>query len=168
MKTIILYNTKYGSVEKCVQMLQENLMGEVQICNVNKETKIQLEDYDLVILGGSIYVGHIQKVMKSFMLNHLSILKTKRLGLFICCMRSNELALNELETAFPKELSDIAVVKDYFGGEIIYHKMKFIDRLLTKMVTKADKDFPKLDENKNISLIREDAIKNFSMRISGE
>ena len=68
MKTIIIYSTKYGSVEKAAQKLKAHLQGEVDIKNVKMVSDIA--NYDKVILAGSIYAGRIQKEMKTFLKNN--------------------------------------------------------------------------------------------------
>ena len=64
MKTIIVYSTKYGSVEKVALKIQEQLEGEVSLAKAKDNPDIK--EYDSVVLGGSIYAGSIQKEMKVF------------------------------------------------------------------------------------------------------
>ncbi|QVK19247.1 flavodoxin domain-containing protein [Mycoplasmatota bacterium] len=162
MKTLIIYGTRYGSTEKCGQLLKNELNGEIDLCNLMTEEIPDLNPYENVIIGGSIYIGQIQKEVKTFISTHLNELLTKKLGLFTCCSRKGDIAIDQINTVFGEDLLNHAVVKDYFGGEIYYKKMKFLDRLVTRMVSKADKDFPILDENKNGSFLKHEAIHNFA------
>lgn len=140
MKTVIIYSTKYGTTEKCVNNLAEKLTGEVEIINLRTKSDIDLSLYERVIIGGSIYIGRIQKEVTNFCSNNLEALKGKKLGLFICCMRDgNEMEI-QLKAAFPQELIDKAIAIDAFGGEFIFDKMGFLDRFIVKKVSKTDKD----------------------------
>ncbi|SCY90797.1 flavodoxin domain-containing protein [Alkaliphilus peptidifermentans] len=140
MKTIIVYSTKYGTTEKCANSLSKKLSGEIDLVNLKSINDIDLSLYERVIIGGSIYLGRIQKEVTNFCSNNLEALKEKKLGLFICCMRDgNEMDI-QLKAAFPQELVDKAIAIDAFGGEFIFDKMGFIDRFIVKKVSKTDKD----------------------------
>jgi len=170
MKTLIVYCTKYGTVEKCCQILKKELLGEVELCNLKNDQIGDLNDYQKVIIGGSIYIGQIQKEIKSFISTNLEKLLTKKVGLFICCARNNEIANDQLKLAYTEKLLNHSVVNEYFGGEITFSKMKSFDRFITKMVSKKDKNFPELDENRNGSFLRIEEIKSFAsiMNRNGE
>lgn len=150
MDTIIVYATKYGCTERCAEVLAGKLSGRVDLCNLKKGRLPELEQYDKVIIGGSIYIGGIQKEVKEFCSKNLSILKDKKIGLFICGMQKDDAIETELNTAFPQELLSAAVSREYFGGEFIFKKMNFLDRLIVKKVSKIDKDTSNImDENIN-------------------
>ena len=55
MKNLIVFITKYGSVEKSSQLLKGKLQGETTIVNLKKDSVPDLQDFDNIILGGSIY-----------------------------------------------------------------------------------------------------------------
>jgi len=63
-------------------------------------------------------------------------------------MLEGEEALNQLESAFPKELSSHALTKECFGGEFDFKKMNFMERLIVKKVVKVDKDTSNIHEDK--------------------
>ncbi|MBA1334923.1 MAG: Flavodoxin [Firmicutes bacterium] len=153
MKTLIAYASKYGCTERCASMLSEKLTGEVDLYNLKGARAVDLSQYDKVIIGGSIYMGRIQKEVSEFCSKNLSRLMDKKTGFFICCMREGDIAETELNTSFPQELLSNAVAKEYFGGEFIFKKMNALDRFIVKKVSKTDKD---------ISNILEDNINRFS------
>ena len=150
MNTIIVYATKYGCTEKCAERLKEQLIGKVDLLNLKTTKTIDLANYDKVIIGGSIYMGRIQKQVTEFCTKYMDALKKKKVGLFICCMRDGDLAEAELNSAFPQELCFHVVAREYFGGEFILKKMNALDRFITKRVAKTDKDISSINEN-NIS-----------------
>jgi menaquinone-dependent protoporphyrinogen oxidase len=89
MKTLIIYATRYGSAERCAKMLSEKLIGDVDLLNLKDRQNIDLSQYEKVIIGGSIYVGKIQKEVNEFCTKHLEELKQKQtLKLMITFLRN--------------------------------------------------------------------------------
>jgi len=140
MNTLIVYGTKYGCTEKCASILSKKLKGTVDLHNLKDGNPINISQYDNVIIGGSIYIGKIQKEVSAFCINNLDKLKEKRVGLFICGMQSGDVLETELNSSYPKELLKSAIAKEYFGGEFIMKKMNFIEKVIIKKVSKIDKD----------------------------
>lgn len=147
MHTLIVYGTKHGTTEKCAKILKEKLNGETELKNLKNSCNIDLDYYDKVIIGGSLYIGQIQKEIKEFCEANLNSLLNKKVGLFICCMRDGDIARDEINTSFPKELIDVAIVKDYFGGEFIFKNLGFFEKIIVKKVSKIDKDTSNIREN---------------------
>ncbi|WP_141430796.1 flavodoxin domain-containing protein [Bacillus sp. 03113] len=157
MKTIIIYATKYGSVEKAAQILKSKMGGRVDLFNIMKESIPSLEKYDRVILGGSIYVGKIQKKLSNYTVKNLSTLLTKNIGLFICAgEKDSDVREKELIEAYPDELYQHATTKEIFGFEINYEKLNFLEKLV--MRSKGVK--------KSVSKIAEDKIEVFAKKMS--
>lgn len=160
MKTIIIYDSKYGCTKKCAYLLKDKLI-DAEVYNV-KDFHKDINEYDGIIIGSPIYIGKTLKSIRKFCVKNLSILLNKPLALFTCGIRPGEEGKIQLASAYPKELSDKAKVLANFGGEIIYQKLRFLDRKLTNMVSSAKgSNFPKFDENKEILLIDEETITNF-------
>lgn len=134
MKSLIIYATKYGCVEKAAKMLQSKMPGEVQLVNVGKEKVPSLQNYDTIILGGSIYIGKIQKKLTNYINNNLSTLLQKRIGLFICAGEPEPVRSKELATAFPPELFNQALAKEVFGYEFDMEKINFLDKFIMRKV----------------------------------
>lgn len=147
MKSIIIYSTKYGCTEKAAKILKSKLEGEVELRNIMKESISALDEYDNVILGGSIYIGKIQKKLTEYMEKNLQVLLKKRVGLFICAGETNEeLAAKELEGAFPAELYKHALSREDFGFEINYEKLNFFEKFIMKKVKGVKENYFELKE----------------------
>lgn len=157
MKTLIAYGTKYGCTAECANLLKNHLSGEIQLMNLKNGRPVNLEQYDRIIIGGSIYMGSIQKEVKEFCEGNLGLLKEKKIGLFICCMRDGEMVEEQLKNAFPQDIYGKAIAKESFGGEFIFKKMSFLDKLIVKKVSKVSSD---------TSNILNDNIKKFAEIIS--
>src|SRR5674476_716644 len=103
MKTMIIYSSTYGYTKECAERLKENLLGEVIVVNPTINVITQLDEIDNVIIGGSIYMGQIQKNIKEFCASNVTLLKDKRLGLFLCCGLPDKFE-QAIKDAFPEEL----------------------------------------------------------------
>ena len=133
MRTIIVYSTKYGSVEKAALKLKKQISGAVVVANVKTEPSLNI--FDNIILAGSVYAGSIQKGMKKFVQTHHEELKTKRLGLFICAGEQKEKNIESyLIKAFTEDLYKRAVAKDNLGYEYDLKRFSFFDKLIVRIV----------------------------------
>lgn len=148
MTSVIIYATKHGSVEHAVQLLKEKMEGEVKLVNIMNEEAPSLTEFESVILGGSIYVGRIQKQLTKYMEKHLAELLTKRVGLFICGAQQEDIREKELNDSFPKELSQHAQCKEVFGYEIHYDDMNFIEKKVVGSILGHKNDYSELSEAK--------------------
>ncbi|MEW8957153.1 flavodoxin domain-containing protein, partial [Clostridium sp.] len=86
MKTLIVYASKHGCAEKCALRLSEKLKESTDIFNIKDKKNIDFDNYNKIIIGGSIYIGNIQKEVKRFCLDNIEILKNKKIGFYICSM----------------------------------------------------------------------------------
>lgn len=138
--TLIIFASNYGTVEKCARELFSQIEGKVDICNLSQRKFLpDLSGYDAIIVGGSIHNGKIQEEISSFCRDKLDVLFTKRIGLFINCLYSGDIAQQQLDEAFPESLSMHAVVRDYFGGEIDELQLTFWERMvISKMIEQGD------------------------------
>ncbi|KUO49819.1 MAG: flavodoxin [Desulfitibacter sp. BRH_c19] len=147
MNISIVYFSSRGTTEKAARILKEYLDGEVKLVNLRKSNELDITDFDAVIIGGSIHAGSMQGKVQKFIKNNQNLLISKKLGLFLCCMREGEEAKEQFENAFPKELKDIAIVQGLFGGEFIFSKMNFIERQIVKKVSGVTEDTSTFNEN---------------------
>lgn len=139
MSTLIVYGTKHGTAESCAKELCKMLLEKAELQNLKLNSNIDISKYDKVIIGGSIYAGRIQKEVSAFCTKNIDLLKEKKLGFFICCMNENE-GEKQINTVFPKELLQNAIVTDSFGGAFEFNKMNFFERFIVKKISKVDKD----------------------------
>jgi len=136
MKTIIIYGSKYGYTEDCVKSLAEKLDGEVSFVNICNEKIPNIDEFNNIIIGGSIYMGQIQKKIKLYCLENIEMLLTKRLALFLCCGLPENF-MQSVKKAFPEELLTKSVAKECFGGELRTEKMNFAHKMITGLMKKA-------------------------------
>lgn len=137
MNTLIVYASKYGCTEKCAELLCKELVGEVDMVNLKKVKDINISKYEKIIIGGSIYIGKIQKEVTEFCSGNLDSLKEKTIGLFICGMQEGDIINTELNQNFSPQLTHTAKAKACFGGEFTFDKMNFLEKLIVKKVSKV-------------------------------
>ena len=137
MNTLIVYASKYGCTEKCAELLSKELNGEVDIINLKRIRDIDISKYEKIIIGGSIYIGKIQKEVTVFCLKNLDKLMEKRIGLFICGMQEGDTINTELNQNFNPVLIKIADAKECFGGEFILDKMNSMEKFIVKKISKV-------------------------------
>ena len=138
MRTAIIFKTKHGTTEKVAYMLAKDLSSdgsEVRVIDLAKTRQPHLVSYERIIIGGSIHVGKIQREIRTFCERHTDVLRTKKLGLYICCMETDDQKRQkEFEDAFPENLKKHASAKAIMGGEFLLEKMNFIERLVVRKV----------------------------------
>lgn len=147
-KVLIAYASKHGCAEECAKTLAGKMNEGADLWNLKGKNQIDLKTYDKIILGGSIYAGHIQKEVKDFYSKNGNMLEGKKLGLFICGTSEGEAAIKQVEASFPQELLNSALVKESFGGKIILSKMNFLERKIIKMVAKIESDMTNVSESR--------------------
>ncbi len=154
MKTAIIFSSKHGTTAKVALMLAEKLGREnITLINLIKEKCNNLNSYDAIILGTSIYAGRPIRKTKKFAKKNLKILKTKKIGLFICGMDPGEdKHIEKMKTAYSQELINHSIAKYYLGGEFIIEDMTFFERMIIKKIAHV---------KKSISLLHHENIQKF-------
>ncbi|MBN1351146.1 flavodoxin [candidate division KSB1 bacterium] len=150
-KTLIVYASSHGCTESCAYKLAESLPVQPEMINLKQTGKIDLSAFDMVLIGGSIHAGKMQRKVKQFCSKHLSELIQKQIGLFLCCMEQDaEKAQQQFDSAYPAELRQISLANGFFGGEFNFEKMNALQRYIIKKIAKTDKSISRISE-KNIS-----------------
>ncbi|MBU3190263.1 flavodoxin domain-containing protein [Clostridium bowmanii] len=162
MKTLIVYGTKHGATEKCSKVLKDKLNGEVVIVNIKKDVIPDMNSFNNIVIGGSIYAGRIQKEIREFCFKNLNTLKNKKIGVFVCCMSEGEKAISQLNDSLPSELMCMATAKEHLGGGFTFSKMNFLEKFIIKMVSKKQKNPVKVNINKDVLNIHEESINKFA------
>lgn len=157
MKTLITYCSSHGCTEKVAGQIRNFLGEDVILHNLKSKTQPLLNDFDRVIIGGSIHAGQIQKKIRDFCAQNSKVLLDKELGLFICCMEEGEKAEEEFRNVFPEELRKHAKATACLGGEFNFEKMNFLERMIIRKVAKV---------NHSVSNLNQKAIRQFSQEMN--
>jgi len=158
MKTAIIFRSKHGTTETVSHTIANKLStDEVTLIDLKKYPEPTIQDFDRVVIGGSIHAGVVQKRVKTFCEKHIDALQQKELGLFICCM-DRELQEKEFGNAFPEALKSHAKATGIMGGEFVFERMNFLERFIVKKISKKDHSVSEIDY---------EAIDSFVSRLQG-
>jgi len=132
MRTLIAYRTKYGTTASCAHRLAEKIGGEVTIVDLVQSPPPDVTAHDVVVIGGSIHAGKVQRQVGWFCERNRAALLSRRVGVFLCCLFTGEEAVVQMQSAFPDWLLAHAFARSFPGGEIRFSRLTFIDRLLVR------------------------------------
>ena len=80
-KIAIIYGGKTGTTKKCAETLK-GLIPEVCVFSVNEE--YNLSDYDIIVFGSPIRMGHLDKGIRKVIKRNSEVLKNKELLYLLC------------------------------------------------------------------------------------
>mgnify|MGYP001228413732 CR=1 FL=1 len=144
MKTLIVYVSKHGTTEKVANIIKEKLDSTtVQTVNLKSKIKIDLSNYETIIIGGSIHAGSIQSEIKKFIKDNTITLMQKKVALFLCCMNENE-EQEEFNNNYPELLRNHSTYNAIVGGEYVFEKMNFIEKFLVRKISGVSSTLSKL------------------------
>lgn len=158
---LIIYMSRHGTTAKVAAELKEKLGPEkTTLVDLQEHYVPSLDNFNTVIIGGSVHAGTIQQELMTFCMKNKPELLQKRLGLFMCFM-NNDLQELEFEDSFPIDLRRHAIAKGLVGGEFLIEKMNALEKDAVKKVKGIEESVYRLDTkaiHKFIEDIKEDTI----------
>ena len=152
--------SRHGTTAKVSAELKEKLGAEkTTLVDLENDQMPSLDEFQTVIIGGSVHAGTIQQELTTFCFKNKSELLKKRLGLFMCFM-NNDLRELEFEDSFPIDLRKHAAAKGFVGGEFLIEKMNPLEKDAVRKVKGIDQSVYRIDKNaihKFIEDIKSDA-----------
>jgi len=146
MKTIILYATKHGAAAEIAKRIAAKI-DETDVYDLKQGSIPDLDNYDLVIIGSSVYAGSFRKEAKTYLAVKADELCEKKLGLFVSGMSESE-SDSVFTSNVPPEVVKAAVVKDNLGGIYDPEKSNFFERFIMKIITKQSGRIDKINDDK--------------------
>ena len=147
MNTLIVYAGKSGTTKKMATFLRDSLEGEVTLANLRKNRAPDPAAYDRVLIGGAVYAGSLDKVVRRFCEKYLESLKNRKIGLFLCSLREED-ADGNFARNFPPELRTHASSERWLGGRFIFAEHTFVIRAMMKKLTGKDTNVDNLQWDK--------------------
>lgn len=133
MKGIVIYKSKYGSTKKYAEWIVEETGYDIS--EISKVKKSDMDNYDVIVLGGGIYAMGIAGL--SLLKKNPELVHEKKV--FVFCNGASpyeEEAYKEVkEHNMKDQLKDVPVF--YFRGAFDMESMGLIDRNLCKMLQRA-------------------------------
>lgn len=137
MKSIILYSSKYGTTEKIAKDLAKALQCDIKSLD---DKKVNISDYEQIIIGTSIYMGRMRKPVQKFLDTEMETLTKKNTTLFFCCNEETD-----YQALVPAPLKNSASVY-HVGFELLTDQMHFLDKWITKKVAKQTEPYHALNQ----------------------
>jgi len=154
MKTLIVFATKYGSAEICAEKIKSRLQSDADILNLKNNKNPNINEYDTVIVGGSIHAGRIQGIVKKFCTANEKTLLQKKIGIFVCCMYEGDKAQQQFNDAFSESLRVHASAQGILGGILDFDKMNFLEKTMVKKVAGVEESQFNISEENITSFVQ--------------
>jgi menaquinone-dependent protoporphyrinogen oxidase len=151
MKVLVTAASKHGSNAEIAEVIAERLRTHALTVECTPpETVHRLDDYDAVILGSAIYMGHWMKPATAFVKRHAVELQQRPVWLF-----SSGAVVESKQTAEPgepavdmTELLEFTGAREHrlFGGRLERSELSFLERVAVKAAHAEDGDARDWDE----------------------
>ncbi len=127
MRTCVIYASKYGTTRECAERIADELGADS--FDVRHARDIDLNAYDLVVLGSACYGGMVMPRMRRFVAAHLDELLSHQAALFLTGVFTGVKRDLEMNVAYPPSLRAHAIAYEFFGGRIDIDQISRLDRL---------------------------------------
>jgi len=139
MKKLILYSTTDGQTLKICERIKKMVSSEIDIVSLDNIKSIELDFYDLIILGASIRYGKHKLEVSNFVLNNKEFLESKKTAFFSvnAVARKDNKNTPESNPYILKFLKQTNWKPDYvevFAGKINYPKYNLIDKYIIRFI----------------------------------
>jgi len=141
-KIVIIYSTTDGHTREICSRLQkiiEQENNEVTLIPIEDASEVELNKFNIIVIGASIRYGKHSKKIYQFISNHQKILDEKPNAFFSVNVVARKPDKNRPETNpyLKKFLSQISWKPKelaVFAGKIDYQKYTIFDRLMIRMI----------------------------------
>ncbi|MGB9937312.1 MAG: flavodoxin domain-containing protein [Methanobacterium sp.] len=92
MKALVVYGTRYGTAIEIAEEISHVLKDEgveTDLKDARKLKNYDINSYDLVVVGSGIKIGKWTKASLKFLKDNKSVLKDKKVALFVTCGAAN-------------------------------------------------------------------------------
>lgn len=134
MRLLIAYSDKNGTSKKTAELLKA-VVGTGDLWEIGEKEPDAPENYDILLVGGSIRMGGYNKKLKKFLKTNAALLASKKTGYFINCAFP-ENRDEHFERNIPENLRNSAFGLYCFGGEMDIAKLKGSDKMIASMVAR--------------------------------
>ncbi len=146
MKTLVVYDTRHGFTQRCVEMLQQEVPElEAWAINTPHSQSPELDKYEQLILGGPVYFGRYSRRLVQFVQKHQALLKSKVCRFFVVGLSPRAAAQEYVKTALGPDWEAQLGQLIFFGGAIQWEKLTWWEKWLLKTARHIETDASNFD-----------------------
>ena len=147
MHILVLYGSLEGQTEKISQridVIRDKGQQATTLSANHLPADFSLDNYDAVIIGGSIHMNKYPGFIKTFVINHHERLNQLASAFFTVCMAINSKQeksrrqAEEYAEHFLAESGWQPRLKTIFAGAVKYTQYNFFTRFIMKMISKQE------------------------------
>ena len=136
MKALVVYGTRGGATKEIADVIGDELGRQgytVTVRNAKEARGIRVEEYDLIIVGSSVFMTMWKRQAKAFLKRNEKVLSGKGVALFSSGLAGGDPALADyarecIEKTAAKFPGIRPVALAYFGGYLDFNSKRRIDR----------------------------------------
>lgn len=148
MNILILYGTVEGQTtkisERMADIIRSKGLQATTQCGSQLPTDFSINDFDAIIVGGSIHMGDYPAYLKKFVTTHSDWLNNVASAFFTVCMAIHSQRETSREEA--KRFGEDFVAQagwqpnfiETFAGAVKYTQYNFVTRFIMKLISKRE------------------------------
>ena len=141
MKSIIIYSSTDGQTKKICEAIRENFNNKefIEILSLEDAFHLNINNYDLIILGASIRYGNYKSNLFKFIKNNIKILEIKNNAFFSVNVVARKKEKNTPDTnpyikKFLKKTDWRPKKIEVFAGKVDYPNYNFFNKLVIRFI----------------------------------
>lgn len=135
MKILIAYDSFNGCTEECAKIIQKHINGEVYLRKGEELKKLNIDEFDKIVIGSPIRFGKLAKSVKKFVKKNEDKLMLKDTYIFMCAL-SEENVTDYFNKLYGDRIINTAKDCSYFGGRIPVQTHSYMERMVEKDLRK--------------------------------
>ncbi len=140
MKSLLIYSTTDGHTKKICDFIKMNsVKNNFDIYSIHKINEVNLNDYELIVLGASIRYGKHNSIIYKFIRNNKNILKAKNNAFFSVNVVARKPEKKSPENnpyikKFLKKSEWHPTKIGVFAGKVDYPNYSFLNKVIIRFI----------------------------------